>query len=85
MLSFQKAASDKASLGYDFPSPNIVSSNTAMFVSPADNVNSKNNEVKTEIVCENVSKVKCILGAPPKVEKKVTRNPRNKKVNNKKS
>ena len=43
MLSFQKAASDKTCLGYDFSSPNIASSNTTMFVSPADNVNSKNN------------------------------------------
>ena len=43
MLSFQKVASDKTCLGYDFSSPNIASSNTTMFVSPADNVNSKNN------------------------------------------
>ena len=43
MLSFQKVASDKTCLGYDFSSPNIASSNTTMFVSLADNVNSKNN------------------------------------------
>ena len=43
MLSFQKAAFDKTGLGYDFFSPNIASSNTTMFVSHADNVNSKNN------------------------------------------
>ena len=49
MLSFQKAASDKTSLGYDFSSPNIVSFSTTVFVSPADNVNSENNESKTEI------------------------------------
>ena len=55
-----------------------------MFVSPADNVNSENNEFKTEIASENLDKDKSILGAPPKVEKKETRNPRTKKVNNKK-
>ena len=85
MLSFQKAASDKTVLRYDFSFPNIASSSTTVFVSPVDNVNSKNDEIKTEIVSENVDKGKSILGAPPKVEKKVTRNPRIKKVNNKKS
>ena len=85
MLSFKKAASDKTSLGYDFSSPNIASSSTTVFVSPVDNVNSKNNRFKIEIASENLDKGKSILGAPPKVEKKETRNPRTKKVNNKKS
>ena len=85
MLSFQKATSDKTVLGYDFSFPNIASSSTIVFVSPVDNVNSKNDEIKTEIVSENVDKGKSILGAPPKVEKKETRNPKTKKVNNKKS
>ena len=85
MLSFQKAASDKTGLGYDFSSPNIASSSTTVFVSLADNVNSKNNESKIEIVSENIDKGNSILGAPPKVEKKETRNPKTKKVNNKKS
>ena len=49
MLSFQKATSDKIGLGYDFSSPNIASSSTTVFVSPANNVNSENNESKTEI------------------------------------
>ena len=79
MLSFQKATYDKTSLGYDFSSPNIASSSTTVFVSPADNVNSKNDEAKTKIASENIDKGKSILGAPPKVEKKETRNPRNKK------
>ena len=35
MLSFQKATFDKTGLGYDFSSPNIVSSSTVVFVSPA--------------------------------------------------
>ena len=85
MLNFQKAASDKTGLGYDFSSPNIASFSTTMFVSPTNNVNSENNECKTKIASENIDKGKSILGAPPKVEKKETRNPRTKKENNKKS
>ena len=85
MLSFQKATSDKIGLGYDFSSPNIASSSTTVFVSPANNVNFENNECKTNIASENVDKGKSILGAPPKFEQKETRNPRTKKVNNKKS
>ena len=83
MLSFQKSASDRTYLGYDFSFPNIASSSTTVFVSPAKNVNSENNECKTNIASENVDKGKSILGAPPKLEKKETRNPRTKKVNNK--
>ena len=36
MLSFQKAASDKTGLRYDFSSPNIALSSTTVFISPAD-------------------------------------------------
>ena len=72
MLSFEKAASDKTGLGYDFSSPNIASSSTTVFVSPVDNVNSKNNRFKIEIASEHLDKGKSILGAPPKVEKKET-------------
>ena len=85
MLSFQKVAFDKTGLGYDFSSPNIASSSTSTFVSPADNVNSENNESKTKTASKNIDKGKSILGAPPKVENKETRNPRTKKENNKKS
>ena len=67
MLSFQKATSDKIGLEYDFSSPNIASFGTTVFVSPANNVNSKNNECKTEIANENIDKSKSILGAQPKV------------------
>ena len=56
MLSFQKAASDKTGLGYDFFSPNIASSSTIVFVSPANNVNSENNKFKIEIASENLDK-----------------------------
>ena len=56
MLSFQKAASDKTDLGYDFFSPDIAFSSTDVFVSPADNVNSKNDEAKIEIASENLER-----------------------------
>ena len=85
MLCLQKAASDKTGLGYDFSSPNIASSSIIVFVSPVNNVNSENNEFKTEIASENLDKGKSILGAPPRLENKEIRNSRNKKVNNKKS
>ena len=85
MLSFQKVALDKTGLEYYFSSPNIALSSTTIFVSPTDNVNSQNNESKTKTASENIDKGKSILGAPPKVEKKETRNPRTKKENNKKS
>ena len=63
MLSFQKAASYKTGLGYDFSSPNIASSSTTMFVSPANNVNSENNESKTEIASENLDNGKSIMSS----------------------
>ena len=46
MLSFQKVASNKTGLGYDFSSPNIALSSTTVFVLPADNAqydDAKNN------------------------------------------
>ena len=85
MLIFQKSASDQTGLGYDFSSSNIASSSTTMFVSPANNVDSENNDVKTILASENIDKDKSILGAPPKLEKKETKNPRAKKGNNQKS
>ena len=83
ILSFQKFAYNRTSLGYDFSSPNIASSSTIVFVSPTNNINSENNETKTEIVSKNVDNGKSNLGEPLKVEKKETRNPRTKKVNKK--
>ena len=70
MLSFQKVASNKSDLGYNFSSPNIATSSTTVFVSLTDNINFKNDEIKTEIASENLDKGKSILGAPPKVKKK---------------
>ena len=82
MISFQKSTFDRISLGYDFSSPNIASSSTTVFVSPANNVNSENNDIKTILASENIDKGKSILGAPLKKE---TKNPRTKKGNNQKS
>ena len=47
---------------------NVASSNTTVFVSPADNVDFENNDVKTTLAGENINKSKSILGAPPKHE-----------------
>ena len=85
MLSFQKSASDRAGLGYDFSSPSIASSITIVFVSPANNVDSENDNVKTILASENIDKGKSILGAPPKLDNKETKNPRAKKGNTPKS
>ena len=44
MLSFQKAVSDKISLGYEFSSPNIISSSKIVFISPTNDNDAENNE-----------------------------------------
>ena len=85
MLSLQKSASDWTSLGYDFSSPNIASSSTTVFVSPANNVEYENTDVKTVLASENIDNGKSILGTPPKLAKKKTKNPRAKKGNTQKS
>ena len=81
MLSLQKSASNRTSLGYDFSSPSIASTSTPVFVPPATNVEIENNDVNNELASENVNKVKFILGAPPKLDKKEIKNPRAKKGN----
>ena len=85
MLSLQKSVSDRIGLGYDFSSPNISSSSTTVFVSPGNNVESENNNVKTVLASENIDKGKSILEASPKLDKKEIKNPRVKKSNNQKS
>ena len=57
-------------------SPSIASTSTTVFVSPANNVESENNDVKTASVSENIDNGKSILGAPPKFDKKETKNPK---------
>ena len=85
MLSFQKSTSDQTNLGYDFSSSNIASSGTTVFVSPANNVDFENNDVKIVLASENIDKGKPILGAPPKLDKKEIKSPRTKKSKTQKS
>ena len=61
MFIFQKSASDRIGLRYDFSSPNIASSSTTMFVSATNNVNYENNDVKIVLASENIDKGKSIL------------------------
>ena len=70
MLSLQKSASDRTSLGYDFSSPSIASTSSTVFVPLTNNVEIENNNVKTDLASENLDKGKSILGAPLKLEKK---------------
>ncbi|XP_065626267.1 uncharacterized protein LOC136066228 [Quercus suber] len=83
-LSLQKYASDRTGLGYDFSSPSIASTSAIIFVPLANNIETENNEVKNELASENVDKGKSILGAPPKLAKNETKNPRAKKRNSQK-
>ena len=81
MLSLQKSTSDRTGFGYDFSSPSIASASTTIFVSPADNIEIENNDVKNELASEKIDKGKSILGAPPKLDKKEIKNPKAKKGN----
>ena len=85
MLSLQKYAYDRTSLGYGFSSSNIASTSTTIFVPPANNVKIENNNVKTDLASENLDNDKSILRAPPKQDKKEAKNPRAKKANSQKS
>ena len=84
MLNLQKSAYDWTDLGYDFSSPSIATSSIIVFVSPANNVETENNDVKNELASEKIDKGKSILGAPPKLDKKEIKNPRAKKGNTQK-
>ena len=84
MLSLQKSASNQIGLGYDFSSLSIASTSNTVFVSPTNNVEFENNNVKSVVASENIDKGKSILGAPPKLDKKETKNPRAKKGNTQK-
>ena len=81
MLSLQKSASDRIGLGYDFFSPSIASTRTTVFVPPAYNVETENNDVKNELASKNVDKGKSILGTPSMLDKKEIKNSRAKKGN----
>ena len=84
MHSLQKSASDRTGLGYDFSSPSITFTSTTVFVPPANNIETRNNDVKNELASENVDKGKSILGASPKLDKKEIKNLRAKKGNSQK-
>ena len=84
MLSLQKSAFDRTGLRYDLSSSNIASTSTTVFVPPNNNVEIEKNNVKTDLVSENIGKGKSILGASPKQDKKEAKNPRVKKANSKK-
>ena len=70
MLSIQKSASDRTSLGYGISSSNTASTSTTVFVPPAKNTEIENIDVKISQASENLDKGKSILGAPPKLDKK---------------
>ena len=55
-----------------------------LFVSPTNNVESENNDVRNVLASENIDKGKSILGVPPKLDKKEIKNPRAKKRNTQK-
>ena len=80
MLSLQKSASDRTSLGYDFSSPSIASTSSTVFVPLTNNVEIENNNVKTDLASENIDKSKSILGAPFKQDKKEAKNLKAKKA-----
>ena len=50
----------------DFSSPSIASTSSIIFVPPTNNVEIKNNNVKTDLASKNLDKGKSILGALPK-------------------
>ena len=81
MLNLQKFASNRTSLRYDFFSPSIPSTSATIFVPPTNNIETENSDVKNELASENIEKGKSILGAPPKLAKNGTKNPRAKKGN----
>ena len=74
MLSFQKSASNRTGLGYDFSFSSIASASTSIFVPPANNIETENNDVKNELASENIDKGKYILEALPKFDKKEIKN-----------
>ena len=52
-------------LGHDFSFSSITSASITIFVLPANNIETENNEVKNELASENIDKGKSILGVLP--------------------
>ena len=84
ILSIQKSASDRTSLGYGISSSNTTSTSTTVFVPPTKNTKIENIDVKISQASENLENGKSILGAPPKLDKKEAKNPKAKKANSQK-
>ena len=90
MFSLQKSTSDRTDLGYDISSLSIASISATVFFfffsfsPPSNNVETENNNVKTDLASENIDNGKSILGTPPKQDKKEVKNPRAKKANSQK-
>ena len=76
MLSLRNSTFDRTSLGYDFSSPSIASIRNTVFVPTTNNIETENNNIKSELASENIDKGKSILGVPPKLDKKEIKNPR---------
>ena len=84
MLSLQKFTSNRTGLGQDFFPLSIASTSATIFVPPANNIKTENNDIKNELASENIDKGKSILRAPLKLDKKEIKNPRAKKGNSQK-
>ena len=84
MLSIQKSASNRTGLGYGISFSNTTSTSTTVFVPPARNTEIENINVKISQASKNLDNGKSILGAPPKLDKKETKNPKAKKANSQK-
>ena len=89
LLNFQKCASDKIGLRYDHSLSSCSTSSSALnnvffFVPPASNAKPEIIEPKIEIVIEDKhDKGKSILGSPPKVVKKETKQNNHRSTNKK--
>ena len=84
VLSIQKFASDRTSLGCGISSSNTASTSITVFVPPTSNTEIENTDVKISLASENLDKGKFILGAPLKLDKKDVKNPKAKKANSQK-
>ena len=58
MFRLQNSAFDQTGLGYDFSFPNIATFSITVFVPPANNFETENNDVKNELASENIGKGK---------------------------
>ena len=73
-LAFRNLLLIKPVKGMNSLLPIFLLLSTTVFVSPTNNVESENNDVKTVLASKNIDKGKSILGAPPKLDKKETKN-----------